>query len=134
MTQTLWGHRLARADGLAKVTGADVFGADDAPEDALWLRPIRSPYLHAKFTLGDLDGFIKQNPGLEAILTAKDVPGYNGFGIFPNLRNQPVFADGLVRYRGDVAIALVGERNVVSRLQGGRPPDHLAAIAGPQHD
>ena len=112
------GHRIARADGRPKVDGSDLFGADEAPADALWLRPIRSPYPHARFTLGDLDQFVAQTPGLDAVLTAKDVPGFNGFGVFPNLRNQPVFAEGLVRYRGDVVCALVGEREAVCAIRG----------------
>ena len=77
------GARLPRADGRAKVDGTDIFGADAAPSDALWMRVVRSPHARATFTLGDLDAVVASTPGLEKILTARDVPGENGFGIFP---------------------------------------------------
>lgn len=111
------GTRIIRTDGGPKVDGTELYGADAAPADALWLRPIRSPYPHARFELGDIDSFVAETPGLEAILSAKDVPGFNGYGIFPDLRNQPVFGDGLVKFRGDIAFALVGECAVVANLQ-----------------
>ena len=69
------GARLPRADGRAKVDGTDLFGADFAPADALWMRVVRSPHARATFTLGDLDAVIAETPGLVAILTAEDVPG-----------------------------------------------------------
>jgi aldehyde oxidoreductase len=107
------GARAARPDGLAKVCGTDRFGADEAPADSLWLRVVRSPHARARFTLGDLDGVCAAHPGLVAILTAKDVPGENSFGIFPGMKDQPVLAPGLVRYRGEAVIALVGSREAV---------------------
>jgi aldehyde oxidoreductase len=107
------GQRIARADGLAKVRGAEWFGADEAPGNALWMRIVRSPHAKARFTLGDLDGVRASRPGLVAILTAKDIPGENSFGIFPDLKDQPVLAPGHVRYRGEAVIALVGSREAI---------------------
>ena len=43
------------------------------------------------------------------MLTAADVP-FNGYGIYPDIKDQPVLADGLVRYRGEAVLALVGAR------------------------
>ncbi len=106
-----------RVDGNAKVTGQDLFGADGAPSDALWLRPVRSPHARAVFKLGNLDAFCTAHPGLEAVLTAADVPGENSFGVYPDLKDQPVFADGAVRYRGEVVLALVGKRTAVEAIQ-----------------
>ena len=103
------GARIPRKDGLPKLTGEEKFGADDAPAEALWLRAIRSPYAHARFTLGDLAVFRKNHPGIERIFTARDVPGSNSFGIYPDLKDQPVLADGYVRFRGEAVLALVGE-------------------------
>jgi CO/xanthine dehydrogenase Mo-binding subunit/aerobic-type carbon monoxide dehydrogenase small subunit (CoxS/CutS family) len=104
------GARIARKDGIAKLTGEEKFGADEAPADALWLRVLRSPHAHARFRLGGLAAFQKNHPGIERILTAKDVPGSNSFGIYPDLKDQPVLADGYVRFRGEAVLALVGER------------------------
>jgi CO/xanthine dehydrogenase Mo-binding subunit/aerobic-type carbon monoxide dehydrogenase small subunit (CoxS/CutS family) len=110
------GARIPRLDGWRKVTGADAFGADEAPADALWMRVVRSPHASASFVLGDLEAFRASVPGLDAILTARDVPGANSFGIFPHLKDQPVFADGLVRFRGEAVLALVGEKAAVESV------------------
>ena len=107
------GARLSRVDGIAKVTGRDAFGADAIPADALWIRVVRSPHARARFTLGDLEPLRKR---LAAVLTAADVP-FNGFGIYPDIKDQPVLADGLVRYRGEAVVALVGTRAEVLAIR-----------------
>jgi CO/xanthine dehydrogenase Mo-binding subunit/aerobic-type carbon monoxide dehydrogenase small subunit (CoxS/CutS family) len=104
------GASIARLDGWPKVMGTDRFGADAAPADALWMRVVRSPHAHARFTLGALDPAAF---GLAAILSARDVPGHNAFGILPNLKDQPALADGLVRFRGEAVLLLVGPRDAV---------------------
>src|SRR5262249_49585071 len=91
-------------DGRGKGEGTDRFGADLAPADALWMRVVRSPHACARFTLGDLSLPVARTPGLVAILTHKDVPGENGFGIFPDTKHQPVLAEGCVRYRGEAVL------------------------------
>jgi aldehyde oxidoreductase len=103
------GARIARVDGTAKVTGRERFGADAIPADALWVRVVRSPHARARFTLGDLAPLRRR---LVAVLTASDVP-FNGYGIYPDIKDQPVLADGEVRYRGEAVLALVGERDDV---------------------
>ncbi|GAB4360974.1 MAG: molybdopterin-dependent oxidoreductase [Kiloniellaceae bacterium] len=110
------GARLAKTDGRAKVTGDELYGADRAPDEALWLRVIRSPHARARFTLGDLDAVVAQTPGLERILTAADVPGAKCFGVYPHIKDQPVLAEGVVRYRGEAVLALVGTRQAVWAL------------------
>ena len=116
------GTRLERVDGWPKVTGSDRFGADAAPADALWMRVVRSPHARARFTLGDLETVKADTPGLVAILTAKDVPGENSFGIFPNMKDQPVLAPGVVRFRGEAVLALVGSRAAVEGVFDGELP------------
>jgi CO/xanthine dehydrogenase Mo-binding subunit/aerobic-type carbon monoxide dehydrogenase small subunit (CoxS/CutS family) len=106
------GARIVRIDGAAKVAGRDVFGADGIPADALWIRVVRSPHARARFTLGDLTALRRR---LAAVLTAADVP-FNGFGIYPDIKDQPVLADGEVRYRGEAVVALVGERDTLSAI------------------
>ena len=97
----------------AKLTGREKFGADGVPADALWIRVVRSPHARARFTLGDLEPLRRR---LAAVLTAADVPS-NGFGIYPDIKDQPVLADGQVRYRGEAVVALVGERDVVLAIR-----------------
>ena len=107
------GARFTKTDGLAKVTGGELYGADTAPEGALWLRVIRAPHPRARFSVGDLDAVVAATPGLEKILTAADVPGNKCFGVYPHIKDQPVLADGVVRYRGEAVLALVGTRRAI---------------------
>nr|WP_281414718.1 molybdopterin cofactor-binding domain-containing protein [Plastoroseomonas arctica] len=108
------GARLPRLDGVAKIAGLDRFGADEAPPGALWLRPVRSPHAHARFELGDTAALAARGIRL---LTARDVPGANSFGIYPDIKDQPVFCDGYVRYRGDCIGALLGPRAAVEAVR-----------------
>jgi aldehyde oxidoreductase len=109
------GTRLARLDGKAKIMGTEIYGADYYPADSLWLRTVRSPHARAQFTLGDLEAFKLQYPGVEAIFTAKDVPE-NSFSVFPVPKDQPVLADGFVRMRGEAVLAIVGDMDAVQAI------------------
>ena len=116
------GARMTRVDGAAKLYGSERFGADEAPEDALWLRVVRSPHMRARFSLGPLDDLMDRHPGLVRVLTATDIPGHNGFGIYPDIKDQPVLADGQVRYRGEAVVALVGAREAVEGVRDSEVP------------
>ncbi|MEE4236023.1 MAG: 2Fe-2S iron-sulfur cluster-binding protein, partial [Anderseniella sp.] len=58
------GQPIRRVDGEPKVDGREVFGADGIPASALMVRVIRSPYHHARFTIGDTQAFLDARPGL----------------------------------------------------------------------
>ncbi len=112
------GARLPKVDGVAKLTGADRFGADALPDEAwLTLRVVRSPHSHARFTLGDFGPLLRAHPGLVRMLTAADIPGRNLYGIYPTGKDQPVLADGLARHRGDPICALVGDAETVAAIR-----------------
>ena len=106
------GTRARKVDGWAKITGAERFGADSIPADALHVRVIRSPHARASFKIGDLAPFLAGRPGIVRVLTAADVPR-NGHGIYPNIKDQPVLAETHVRYRGEAILAFVGTREAV---------------------
>ena len=110
------GARLARVDGIDQVTGKTAFGADRAPAGVLHVRAIRSPYAHARFTIGDASALLGAHPGLVRVLTAADVPGQNRYGIYATGKDQPVFADGYVRGLGEAVAALVGDAATVARI------------------
>ncbi|MEP3304543.1 MAG: molybdopterin cofactor-binding domain-containing protein, partial [Roseibium sp.] len=109
------GTAMARIDGLAKVTGRELFGDDVAPADALALRVIRSPHHRAGFSFGDLEGF-KIKHGLDLILTSADVPGENVFGVIPGFEDQPMFAQDEARFRGEAIAAVVGDSELVNAI------------------
>jgi aldehyde oxidoreductase len=116
------GARLAKLDGIAKLNGIERYGADAAPADALWLRTVRSPHASARFTLGDFAPLHARYPGLVRILTAADVPGANSFGIYPDIKDQPVLAEGFVRFRGEAVLALVGDAATIEALTDAEIP------------
>jgi CO/xanthine dehydrogenase Mo-binding subunit/aerobic-type carbon monoxide dehydrogenase small subunit (CoxS/CutS family) len=129
---TAVGARLPRRDALAKVTGAAVFGADRAPDDALWLRVIRSPHASATFRHGDLDAFVAAH-GLRGVVTAADIPN-NRFAIFPDLRDQPAIAPMRVRMPGEAVLVLAGTRAAVEAVDPALAPIHYdpqPAVAEP---
>ena len=105
------GARAAKVDGVAKLTGGERYGADAIPAGALWLKAIRSPHHRAKFRLGEF----RQRAGIVRVLTAKDVPS-NGFGIYPNIKDQPVLAEGEARFRGEAVAAVIGTRAAIEAL------------------
>jgi CO/xanthine dehydrogenase Mo-binding subunit/aerobic-type carbon monoxide dehydrogenase small subunit (CoxS/CutS family) len=110
------GERVARLDGQKKVLGLEIFGADAWPEDALLLRVIRCPYHRAEFTFGGLQQFVKSNPGIHGVFTARDIPGKNCFGVIPGFADQPAFAESEVRFRGEAVAAVVGNANAIANL------------------
>jgi len=115
------GAQALKVDGVAKLTGTEKFGADAIPADALWLSVVRSPHAHATFTLGDLGALYAAHPGLTRVLIARDVPS-NGFGIYPAIKDQPVLADGVVRFRGEAVVALVGQRAAIEAIRDDEVP------------
>jgi CO/xanthine dehydrogenase Mo-binding subunit/aerobic-type carbon monoxide dehydrogenase small subunit (CoxS/CutS family) len=104
------GSSPVRLDGVAKVTGAEMFGADGFPADALQVLVVRSPHHRARFEFGDLDGWLRANPDAVAIFTAADVPGRNRFGAIPQFADQPALAEGRVRFRGEAVALVAAER------------------------
>jgi CO/xanthine dehydrogenase Mo-binding subunit/aerobic-type carbon monoxide dehydrogenase small subunit (CoxS/CutS family) len=109
------GARVERFDARAKVTGAEQFGADQAPADALWLRAIRSPHPRARFVLGDLADWMAAREGLVAVITSEAIPN-NRFAIFPDLRDQPALAEGEVRFAGEAIAVVAGSQSAIEAL------------------
>ncbi len=125
------GAAIERLDGRVKVTGAERFGDDVATGDALVIKVIRSPHPHARFSFGDLDGFAARE-GVEAVLTAGDVPGVNLFGVIPGFVDQPVFAEGVARFRGEAVAAVVGAAEVMAGFDPARFPVEWEVLADVQ--
>ena len=116
------GQRLVRLDGKLKVEGSEIFGADETPTGALTVRVIRCPLDRARFRFGDLAAFVRENPGIEAVFTAKVVPGKNCYGVIPRFADQPVFAETEARFRGEAVAAVVGEPAAIEALDAAQFP------------
>ncbi|MCI2394847.1 molybdopterin cofactor-binding domain-containing protein [Aliiroseovarius sediminis] len=111
------GRTLRRLDGVGKVSGTERFGDDVAPSGTLEIKVVRSHLPHASFEFGDLDAWCAQTAGMEAVLTAADIKGQNCFGVIPEFADQPVFAEGTARFRGEAVAAVVGTPDAIRTFQ-----------------
>lgn len=102
------GRSVARKDGAGKVTGDTKFFSDLALPNMLYAKVVRSKYPHALIKRINTEK-AQAVPGVVTVLTHKDVPAANAFGIV--IADQPVFCYDRVRYLGD-ALALVVAENL----------------------
>ncbi len=110
------GDGIRRLDGADKVAGVERFSDDVAPVGTLEILVIRSPFARAGFRFGDLAAWAAATDGVEAVLTAADVPGRNVFGVIPQFVDQPVFAETETRFRGEAVAAVVGTPAAIKAL------------------
>lgn len=92
-----------RVDALGKVTGTAKYAADYNVKYQLYGKVLRSKYPHARILRIETSK-AKALSGVEAVLTASDIPGEKVFGIV--VKNQAILAVDKVRYLGD-GVALV---------------------------
>lgn len=97
-----------RPDGYSKVTGGLKYLTDLTFPNMLFGKVLRSAHPHAKILSINTEK-ATCIPGVEAVLTYKDVPGMNRFGII--VADQPVLCEDRVRYIGD-AIACVAAESI----------------------
>lgn len=95
-----------RPDGPDKVTGSLSYLTDLSMPGMLHGKVLRSALPHA-FILDIRTAKAEQAPGVRAVLTHKDVPGLNRFGIVNP--DQPVFCEDRVRYIGDAIAAVAAD-------------------------
>lgn len=100
-----------RPDGHAKVTGELRYLTDMNFPNKLYGRVLRSGVPHALLRSIDTSR-AEALPGVKAVLTHKDVPGLNGFGIAEP--NQPVFCEEVIRYEGDAIAAVAAETSEIA--------------------
>lgn len=92
-----------RPDGKGKVTGKLRYLTDLSFPNMLYGKILRSKYPHARILAIDTERAEKL-PGVKAVVTYKDIKGFNGYGIVTP--DQPVLCVDKVRYVGD-ALATV---------------------------
>ncbi|MEX3958600.1 molybdopterin-dependent oxidoreductase [Trinickia sp. EG282A] len=116
------GVPLTRLDGREKVDGSQRFGADDYPADSLFIRAVRCPHHRARFSFGDLEGFVETHPGVHRVLTHADVPGLNLHGVATPYADQPVLPEVETRHYLEAVALVIGEREAVAALDMNRFP------------
>ncbi|WP_405157341.1 xanthine dehydrogenase subunit D [Paenibacillus sp. FSL H8-0283] len=95
-----------RPDGAPKVTGQLQYLTDMTLPDMIHGRVLRSEYPYARLLSIDTSE-AEALKGVYAVLTSKDVPGLNRFGIATP--DQPVFCEDIVRYVGDAIAAVAAD-------------------------
>jgi len=100
------GDSPVRPDGIAKVQGTFAFSGDLSAEHCLWGATLRSPHPFARIVRIDLSGAWAIR-GVEAIVTADDVPGKATYGLISH--DQPVFASDYVRFVGEPVAAVAAD-------------------------
>lgn len=97
------GDSVVRDDGIPKVQGSFAFSSDLSADGCLFGATLRSPHPHARIRSIDLGGAWRI-AGVEAVITADDVPGKQTYGLISS--DQPVFARDVVRYVGEPVAAV----------------------------
>ena len=104
--QSYIGNNVRRLDAPSKVTGALRYAGDMVMPGMLHMQVLRSPHPHALITSIDTSA-AEAMPGVACVITAADVPGEDGFGVF--VHDQPVMASRRVRYVGEAVAAVAAE-------------------------
>ena len=97
------GDSPVRPDGIAKVQGTFAFSSDLSADGFLWGATLRSPHPYARIIGIDLSAAWRID-GVQAIITADDVPGVATYGLIS--QDQPVFASDVVRFVGEPVAAV----------------------------
>lgn len=107
------GHPVPRPDAPDKVKGTARYIEDLAFADQLHARVLRSPYAHARILRLETSEAAAL-PGVQAVMTARDVPGAN---VIPVVKNDwPALAEGMVNHVGEaVAIVAAETREAADR-------------------
>ncbi|PRS06591.1 xanthine dehydrogenase subunit D [Bacillus halotolerans] len=95
-----------RPDGREKVTGELKYMTDLTFPGMLYGKILRSAYPHAEI-VSICTKKAEEMEGVRAVVTHKDVPGFNRFGIV--IPDQPVLCEDRVRYVGDAVAAVAAE-------------------------
>jgi len=106
------GDSAQRPDATPKVTGQFAYGSDLWMDDMIWGVTLRSPHPHARIRSIAI-GEALATVGVYAVLTSEDVPGRNITGL--EVADQPVLADGVVRYQGEPVALVAADHPEIAR-------------------
>ena len=112
------GAPVRRVEDVRLITGRGRYTADMIPENALAAYVVRSPYSHARFTIGDLSA-AQAAPGVHLVWTAADIAEMKGMPVVGKgraiggakviERKIPVLCADTVRYVGDAVAFVVAD-------------------------
>lgn len=103
---SLIGQSMPRKDSPEKVMGKTKFYGDYYFPNMMFGKAVYSQYPHANILSIDTAPAYKV-PGVELVITAKDIPGKNIYGVLA--ADQPVLCDKRVKYIGDMVAVVFAE-------------------------
>ena len=86
-----------------------------------------SPIAHGTLVSVDLE-LLRRQPGVVAVLTAADIPGENNCG--PLLHDDPLLADGELRYVGQPVYAVIATDRELARRAAALAKQAIVATPG----
>jgi CO/xanthine dehydrogenase Mo-binding subunit len=105
MALSVVGHPMGRVEGPDKVGGKTLYAADVRLPGIVWGKCLRSPLAHARILRVDTTK-AKKLAGVLAVLTGDDLPP---FRVGLSLQDNPVLAQGKVRFIGEKVAAVAAE-------------------------
>ncbi len=109
---TCIGHSVPKVDALDKVLGKAIYSEDLSFPDMLYGRVLRAGIPHAIIEEIDVSK-AQAMDGVACVLTAKDTPGINRYGIA--FQDQSALAEDKVRYVGDPVAILAADSEEVAK-------------------
>jgi aerobic-type carbon monoxide dehydrogenase small subunit (CoxS/CutS family) len=106
------GNNVRRLDAPSKVSGRLRYAGDMVMPGMLHMQVLRSPHAHALIKSIDVSE-AEALAGVGCVITADDVPGEDGFGVF--VHDQPIMARGRVRYVGEAVAAVAADDPMIAR-------------------
>src|SRR5437879_12666461 len=111
---SILGNAVVRLEDPALITGAGKYVDDLDPQEAARVVFVRSTMAHGELRSVDVDD-AKNMPGVLAVYHASGddlgLPPFQSLPLLPEVFNRPVFAQGSVRFVGDIVAAIVAETN-----------------------
>lgn len=106
------GHSVSRVDALGKVLGRALYSEDISFPNMLYGRVLRAGIPHA--IIEEIDTSApKAMKGVVCVLTARDIPGINRYGI--HFQDQYALAVDRVRYVGDPVALVASETDEIAK-------------------
>ncbi len=106
------GYSVPRVDAIDKVLGRAIYSEDMSFPDMLFGRVLRAGIPHGIIEEIDVSE-AKAMKGVVAVLTAKDIPGINRYGIA--FQDQYALAEDRVRYIGDPVALVAAESDEIAK-------------------
>ncbi|MFL5879788.1 MAG: xanthine dehydrogenase subunit D [Actinomycetota bacterium] len=119
------GDSVLRPDAPAKTRGEFAFSSDLWMDGMVWGATVRSPHSHARIRSMDTAPALRI-AGVHAVITNDDLWGSRTYGL--EHHDQPVFADGVVRFHGEPVAAVAADHPETARRAAGAVAVHYDVL------